>query len=597
MQEKKRLILIMIFILTIAIINLIMIKPVQAATQLRSTDIDKIDEQKYPGVKQMIKDLQEKHPNWNFKILYTELDWYEVLMNESVGHGDSPRNLISVGNSYTGEWVCESCTSEKYYDNGNWHCASEKTLKYMMDARNSINETDIFQFMELTYQECTIENIKTMVTGTFLDNESYINAIITAGKNYNVSPYYIVALAIQEQGRSGSTTISGTYAGYEGYYNIFNINASGNNKETIITNALTYAKNNEWNTLEKSIDGGVKKISTSYIGRGQDTLYLKKFDVDNSDNQLYWHQYQQNVMAAQNEGVTIRKTFEEINSIDSAYTFVIPVYTNMPEQASEKPSKDKVINSENYEKVRVNVSSALNLRATPKGAIINKLDANEIVYRLEKATEKVANTYWDKVMKENGIIGYVARETYDYEPQYKLYLVPVVEEQPENPKNPEDGEVDEPTDKPSDQPEQDTEIPSGGNVELPTISNEKIKVEQESNRVIITPETTVQQIRDLVGAEISITDKDGKKLEATAVAGTGSTISGNYTIVMLGDANGDGKINSGDLFNIQKSLIQNSTVEEYISKSMDANKDGKINSGDLFIIQKHLLGKGNITID
>ena len=53
----------------------------------------------------------------------------------------------------------------------------------------------------------------------------------------------------------------------------------------------------------------------------------------------------------------------------------------------------------------------------------------------------------------------------------------------------------------------------------------------------------------------------------------------------------------GDLFNIQKSLIQNSTVEEYISKSMDANKDGKINSGDLFIIQKHLLGKGNITID
>ena len=363
---------------------------------------------------------------------------------------------------------------------------------------------------------------------------------------------------------------------------------------TIITNALTYAKNNEWNTLEKSIDGGVKKISTSYIGRGQDTLYLQKFDVDNSDNQLYWHQYQQNVMAAQNEGITIRETFEEINSIDSSYTFVIPVYTNMPEQVSEKPSKDKVINSGNYEKVRVNVSSALNLRATPKGAIINKLDANEIVYRLEKATEKVANTYWDKVMKENGIIGYVARETYDYEPQYKLYLIPIVEEQPENP---EDIPVDEPTDKPSDEPEQDTEIPSGGNVELPTISNEKIKVDQEKNQVIIIPETTVQQIKDLVGAEISITDKDGNELGATAVAGTGSTINGNYTIVMLGDVNGDGKINSGDLFNIQKSLIQNSIVEEYISKSMDANKDGKINSGDLFIIQKHLLGKGNITID
>ena len=586
MQEKKRLILIVIFVLTFAIINFIMMKPVQAATQSRSTDIDKIDEEKYPKVKQMIQDLQTKHPNWNFKILYTELDWNEVLKNECVGHGDSPRNLVPVGSSYTGEWICGSCTENTYYDNGNWRCASEKTLKYMMDARNSINESDVFQFMELTYQECTIENIKPMVTETFLDNESYINAIITAGKNYNVSPYYIVALALQEQGRLGSGTISGNYAGYEGYYNIFNINASGNNKETIIVNALTYAKGNEWDTLEKSIDGGVQKISTSYIARGQDTLYLQKFDVDNSDGQLYWHQYQQNVMAAQNEGVTIRKTFEEINSIDSAYTFVIPVYTNMPQEISEQPSKEQVIDTENLERVRVNVSSSLNLRATPKGTIINKLEADEIVYRLEKATEKIENTYWDKVMKENGIIGYVARETYDYEPEYKLYLIPIVEETPENP---EEGTTDEPVQEP--------EVPSGGNTELPITSNDKIKVEQESKQVIIIPKTTVEQISDLLGSDVKVTDKDGNELDVTAVAGTGCTINGNYTIVMLGDANGDGKINSGDLFSIQKSLIQNATVEEYIRKSMDANKDQKINSGDLFTIQKHLLGKGSITIN
>ena len=56
MQEKKRLILIVIFILTFAIINLIMMKPVQALTQIVSTDVDRIDEQKYPGIKQMIKE-------------------------------------------------------------------------------------------------------------------------------------------------------------------------------------------------------------------------------------------------------------------------------------------------------------------------------------------------------------------------------------------------------------------------------------------------------------------------------------------------------------------------------------------------------------
>jgi len=91
MQEKKRLILIAIFILTFVIINLIMMKPVQAATQSRSTEIDKIDEQKYPGVKQMIKDLQEKHPNWNFELLYTGLKFEDVIRGESKVHST---NLI-----------------------------------------------------------------------------------------------------------------------------------------------------------------------------------------------------------------------------------------------------------------------------------------------------------------------------------------------------------------------------------------------------------------------------------------------------------------------------------------------------------------------
>ena len=70
MHKKKELILSVIFILTIAIINLIMIKPVQAVTQIRSTDIEKIDAEKYPGIKEMIQELQLKYPNWKFKVLY-----------------------------------------------------------------------------------------------------------------------------------------------------------------------------------------------------------------------------------------------------------------------------------------------------------------------------------------------------------------------------------------------------------------------------------------------------------------------------------------------------------------------------------------------
>ena len=576
MQKKKRLILIIIFILTFAIINLIMMKPVQAVTQIRSTDIDKIDEQKYPGIKQRVQDLQSKHPNWNFKVLYTVLDWNEVIVNEYVGHGESPRNLVPVGSSFTGEWICESCTANRTYDNGNWHCASKIALQYMIDPRNSINNSDIFQFMELTYQECTFENIKAMVGGTFLENDSYINAILEAGKKHNVSPYYVVALAIQEQGSSGSSTISGNYSGYEGYYNIFNINASGNDKKTIITRALTYAKEKGWDTLEKAIDGGIEKISTSYIARGQDTLYLQKFDVDNLDEKLYWHQYQQNIMAAQNEGVTIRKTFEEINSIDSAYTFVIPIYENMSQEISKKPQKDIGIDTSDAEQVRLNVNTSINLRATPNGEVIGLLYANEIVLRLEKSTEKQNNTYWDKVMKTDGTIGYVARETYDYEPEYKLYLIPIEDEEAEE--------------NSGDQTPEEPENPDTEANELPSTSNEKIKVNTQDKQVTILPETTIQEVIELVGKDIKVTDKNGNELEKESVLGTGSKINDTYTVVMLGDVNGDAKLSPTDYVFIKNHIMQTKELENEIDKkAADMNDDQKISPTDYVWIKNYIM--------
>lgn len=560
MQEKKKLIFITIFILTFIIINLIMTKDVQAGqTSNISTQIDQIDDSKYPGIKKMIQELQEKHKSWNFKILYTGLDWNDVIEGEYVGHGDTPTNLVPVGAAFTGEWICESCTADRYYDSGKWHCASKKAIEYMIDPRNSINNSDVFQFMELTYQECNEEDIKKMVVGTFLDNNDYIKAIIQAGRKNNISPYYIIALAIQEQGSNGSSTTSGKYPGYEGYYNIFNIGATGNDPQIIIQRALSRAKEEGWTTIIKSIEGGVECIATNYIEVGQNTLYLQKFDVDNSDGKLYWHQYQQNIMAAQNEGVSIRKTFEKIDSMEAAYTFVIPVYENMPEAIAKKPQKDVGIDTTGAEQVRVNVRSTINLRATPNGQPIGLLYADEIVLRLELAKERINGTYWDKVMKNSGVIGYVARETEIGESEYKLYLIPIEEES--NDSNSED---------------------------------EKVKIEEELKQITITPKTTIEDIAKALGTEIKITDQEGNEKETI---GTGSKINGTYIVTMLGDGNGDGRINSGDLFYLQKYLLENTKAEEYIKKAIDVNKDGKINSGDLFAIQNYLLGNRNITIN
>ena len=56
-----------------------------------STNIDAIDESKYPGFKSKIKQLQKTYPN--IQILYTGLDWNTVIKNEyNYVHG---RNLVS----------------------------------------------------------------------------------------------------------------------------------------------------------------------------------------------------------------------------------------------------------------------------------------------------------------------------------------------------------------------------------------------------------------------------------------------------------------------------------------------------------------------
>lgn len=425
----KKLLIFFILIISYIIINLLCGNVSFAVNQTTSTDINAIDSNQYPKIKEMLQSLKNQHPNWNFKILYTDINWYDAIANEYVGHGESPSNLVPANNSkYAGDWICRVCGSNKLYDSEKWYCASEAAIAYMMDARNSLNNSDIFQFLELSYSECSVENIKTMVANTFLDSESCINAIMESARTNNVNAYYMVARILQEQTSEGSVLSKGEgYNGqYVGVYNVFNIGASGNGKENVILNGLARAQREGWTTLESSIIGGAQIIAKSYIARGQNTLYLQKFDVENSDEDLYWHQYMQNILAAQTEGTTLRKTFEGMGSIESAYTFVIPVFKNMPSIACPRPSTTTTDTTISTDLVKINVNNTLSLREQP-GKNSTKLSVSlykdEIVTRLEKATTKIDGTYWDYVMKADGTKGYAARETYEGESEYKLYLV------------------------------------------------------------------------------------------------------------------------------------------------------------------------------
>ena len=570
----KRLLVIFILIMSYIIINLICGNKAFAVNQTVSTDINSIDSNQYPQIKEMLQTLKKQHPNWNFKILYTDIEWSDAIANEYVGHGGSPRNLVPANNSnYDGDWICKVCGANKTYDSGNWHCASESAIAYMIDPRNSTNYSDIFQFMQLSYSDCNVQTIRTMVAGTFLNNESYINAIVEAAKKYNVNAYYIVARILQEQGKSGSTLSSGNgYKGqYVGYYNVFNIGASGSGQENVILNGLKKAQSYGWTSMEKSIMGGTEIIAQRYISRGQDTLYFQKFDVENSDGNLYWHQYMQNILAAQKEGQTLRKTFESVGSTEAAYTFIIPLYKNMPSSASSRPSTTSSPSTPTTtDLVKVNVTNSLYLRSEPKksATTVGSVYKNEIVTRLIKATDKVDGTYWDYVMKSDGTKGYAARQTYDSESTYKLYLVPVNQETPTTPEQPNDG---------------------GNNAG-------KVKVDNNSRKITITPEATIDDIKATIGNEISIKNAKGEIVSINSNLATGYTINDTYIIVKKGDANADGVTNTFDYIRIMNYIMGNKTMTDEEKLAADANSDGVVNTFDYIRIMNYILGNKNIEL-
>lgn len=367
----------------------------------------------YPGYKELIEALQKAHPNWEFEIYETGLDWATTIREEAT-HG---RNLIQ---SKTGAWRC-SCN--KQYE-PTWYCASQATIAYYMDPRNSLNENYIFQFEKLTYNSDlqTKEGVEQILKGcnymqgkiTYYDtkgkkqtiNKTYSEVIIEAAKAYNVSAYHLAARIRQEQGTgNGGSMISGKYSGFAGYYNHFNCSAFGSTTSLILERGLTYAKNQGWTDPEKSIKGGAKFVANEYVGVGQNTLYFQKFNVSNK-NSLYTHQYMTNVSASKSEGSTVKQTYTDMGLINKKIVFRIPVYKNMPTYACPEPGKETIVTQD------VQTNGEVNIREG-KGTdtkTIKTLKKGVKLLRIEYAQKKEKDYYWDKVVLSDGTVGYAIRD-------------------------------------------------------------------------------------------------------------------------------------------------------------------------------------------
>ena len=102
---------------------------------------------------------------------------------------------------------------------------------------------------------------------------------------------------------------------------------------------------------------------------------------------------------------------------------------------------------------------------------------------------------------------------------------------------------------------------------------------------------------------VEIYNTEGDKLNGTDLVGTGSIIKildnnnliMEYNVIMYGDVNGDGKINSIDLLVLQRHILEIQKFSGVYIKAGNVRKNNKNPSSvDCLLIQRHILGLQNI---
>ncbi len=323
-----------------------------------STDIPDI-------YKSYVEEIKKLHPNWQIVVYDTGYEWSELFtvenqsyLQRSVVPSSYPVSYRSTASGCY-DWATDRWIAQ---DAGNWYQANVQTIAYYMDPRNFMDEKSIFMFEKLSYDPSThtIDGVQKILNGSFMESTTILNlngnrvtyaqAYIDAAMYSKVNPYHLASRTIQEVGRNGSGSTSGTHSSYPGYYNYYNIGATAGTSP--ISNGLRFAKTGgsmsqtkkelcmiPWNTPYKAIVGGGYWIGANYINsvHNQCTLYFQKFNTSNPDSAYFYHQYMGNVLAPALEAPRVYNTYNELGMIENDFIFIIPYYHNMPEEACQLP--------------------------------------------------------------------------------------------------------------------------------------------------------------------------------------------------------------------------------------------------------------------
>lgn len=531
-----------------------------------------------------LEELADLHPNWVFKAYYTGIDWDELT--SSSAENRCKKNTIYFSKSSTVMDPKALCICGQEGDS-DYYCASASTVNYYLDPRNFLSEAQVFQFLDLSYDENITEDIvekavkNSFLNGTFKVNGktySYVDTIMEAAEESKVSAMHIVVTIFQEVGRGkeksdGSYSlpkaVSGTVDGYEGVYNFYNYGATDG--DGAVERGLKKAQDMGWTDPKTAIiEGAEIVLADNYISVGQNTKYFYKFDVvgnkilQESDGKktydkkyFFDHQFMTNIQDPTSQAYNLFTYYTNGGILSNTLTFNIPVYDNMPSQAVQQDTTLSEstgdfywidVNSSVYVRKSASTSSSSLGKAT-RGMIMAVTGSRGDFY---KVTYYQATSYdkTNKKWKSEKKTGYVSKE----------YLTKCEEEK-------------------------EPEVP--------------FEIEEDEKIVDVAPGAKVSNIKNTY-SDATIKDSSGKKITSTsATLATGYTVTINgkeYDIVMLGDTTGDGKISELDYVKIRNKITGNNKLSGAYLDAADVNKSGGITELDYVKVRNHITGSSKISL-
>jgi hypothetical protein len=100
------------------------------------------------------------------------------------------------------------------------------------------------------------------------------------------------------------------------------------------------------------------------------------------------------------------------------------------------------------------------------------------------------------------------------------------------------------------------------------------------------------------GITATVTDKNGNAIADNKTAGTGAIVKTSdgkeLTVIVNGDVDGTGKINSTDYLQVKNSMTGKTNLQNEYFTAADTDGNGKISATDYLNIKGYLTGKADL---